>query len=125
VVAAARKGGLPVFFGDAGSASVLGAAGVHKASAVVITSHDPGTAASLVASLREASPQLAILVRARDSSHVPELLAAGATDVVPELAEASLLLGSAVLKVAGVPSTTIASLVAYVRQDVDGGSNTQ
>jgi CPA2 family monovalent cation:H+ antiporter-2 len=120
-VAGAHRKGLPVFFGDAAQEPVLQAAGAERASAAVITLDEPGAAARAVASLRRTLPDLPILVRARDTRHMQELAAAGATEIMPEMTEASLLLGSAVLRTLGADDRAIANVVSRFRENVYAG----
>ena len=53
--------------------------------------------------MRRLRTDLPILVRAMDDSHLEELLAAGATEVVPETLEAALTLVSNTLHRLNVP----------------------
>lgn len=116
-VAAARARGLPVFFGDAAQEPVLRAAGAARARAAVITMNDAKAVAAALSALREGLPDLPIVVRARDPGHMRDLFAAGANTVMPELTEASLLLGGAVLRAVGVPADRAEELVHQFRQD--------
>eukprot|EP00871_Galdieria_phlegrea_P006061 jgi/Galph1/942/GphlegSOOS_G5699.1 len=112
----ARNKGLPVFFGDACRPEVLEAAGVSRAKAVVITLDDPVAASRAVQSLRREYPELQIFVRARDTKHQQTLQLAGATAIVPELLESSLLLGGAVLLAYGTPVEEVNSLIDEARK---------
>jgi len=112
----ARNKGLPVFFGDACRPEVLEAAGVSRAKAVVITLDDPVAASRAVQSLRREYPDLQIFVRARDAKHQQALQLAGATAIVPELLESSLLLGGAVLLAYGTPVEEVNALIDEARK---------
>ncbi|GJQ08810.1 hypothetical protein GpartN1_g601.t1 [Galdieria partita] len=112
----ARNKGLPVFFGDACRPEVLEAAGVSRAKAVVITLDDPVAASRAVQSLRREYPDLQIFVRARDAKHQQTLQLAGATAIVPELLESSLLLGGAVLLAYGTPIEEVNALIDEARK---------
>jgi monovalent cation:H+ antiporter-2, CPA2 family len=116
-VAAGRKRGFRVFYGDAGHANVLHAAGIGQARAAVITLDHPGTAERAVAMLRREFPDLQIFVRARDLSHRDVLERTGANEVVPEVIEASLQLGGAVLRGLGAPVDETADLIEEFRAD--------
>lgn len=116
-VAAARKEGLPVFFGNAGQDAVLQAAGVERARAAVITMDEPEAASAAVAAIRSRLPDLPILVRARDPQHMNDLVTAGANTVLPELTESSLLIGGAVLLAVGTPPERIEQILAQFRSD--------
>ena len=112
-----RRRGRPVFFGDAGRPLVLQAAGAERARAVVITMDDAAAARHAVGALRRRLPDLPILVRARDRAHLEQLADIGATAVVPEMAEASLQLGSAVLRALGLRDEQVDRVVEQFRAD--------
>jgi CPA2 family monovalent cation:H+ antiporter-2 len=99
----AAKGGESVIFGDAGRRETLIAAGVKRASVVVITFADTPTAEKILHYCRELRPDLPVLVRTEDERDLPRLVAAGAAEVVPDAQEASLMLGSHALLLMGVP----------------------
>jgi CPA2 family monovalent cation:H+ antiporter-2 len=97
-VAEARRRELPVYFGDASRAEVLRAAGIEQARMAAITLDQPDAAARSVQVLRAMSPELPVLVRARDVAQAEQLAGAGATEVVPEIVEGSLQLGEMLLR---------------------------
>ena len=66
---------------------------------------------------RRFNPLVPILVRTRDDSMLTELKAAGATEVVPELLESSLMLASHALIMLGLPADQVQSRVAQARRD--------
>ncbi|MGV0954018.1 MAG: monovalent cation:proton antiporter-2 (CPA2) family protein [Fluviibacter sp.] len=99
----AAGGGESVMFGDAGRRENLIAAGVKRASVVVITFADTPTAEKVLHYCRELRPDLPVLVRTEDERDLPRLVAAGAAEVVPDAQEASLMLGSHALLLMGVP----------------------
>jgi len=111
----AHAGGDPVYFGDARQTSVLEAAGIARARALVVTYSDVDTALVIIASVRRLRQDLPILVRTRDDSHLDELLQAGADEIIPETLEASLMVASHLLAVLGVPMRRILRRVTDVR----------
>lgn len=111
----ARNKGLPVYFGDACRPEVLRSAGVARARAIVVTLDNPSAALHAVQNIRREFPDVRVFCRARDSKHQRLLQAAGATAIVPELLEASLLLGGAVLLDYGTPITEVNSLIEDTR----------
>eukprot|EP00737_Agarophyton_chilense_P000236 gb/GEZJ01000269.1/.p1 GENE.gb/GEZJ01000269.1/~~gb/GEZJ01000269.1/.p1 ORF type:complete len:843 (+),score=144.00 gb/GEZJ01000269.1/:54-2531(+) len=113
----ARNKGLPVFFGDASRPEVLRVAGVERARAVVVTLDDPEQALRAVQNIRREFEEVKVFCRARDARHQKLLQAAGATAIVPELLEASLLLGGAVLLDYGTPLDEVNSLVEEARSE--------
>lgn len=121
----ARSRGLPVFFGDATRPELLKAAGVQRARAVVVTLDDQAASLRAVQSIRrEFGPELQIFCRARDAKHQMLLTSAGATAIVPELLEASLLLGGAVLMAYGTPADEVNALITDSRRSNVGSIGT-
>ncbi len=110
-----HRRGAPVFVGDAGRAELLGALGVQAASAVVLTMDDPPAALRAVLAIRTASPDVAILARARDEPHAQALLEAGASTVIPETLEAGLQLAGAVTERCGLPHEAVQVLLDQQR----------
>jgi CPA2 family monovalent cation:H+ antiporter-2 len=98
-----RQVGDPVVYGDAGQMTVLENVGVAHASVVVITFANPDVALRILRAVRELRTDVPILVRTQDDTKLEELQAAGATEVVPETFEASLMLLSHLLLLMKVP----------------------
>ncbi|MET0323131.1 MAG: glutathione-regulated potassium-efflux system protein KefC [Duganella sp.] len=96
-----RKFGYEVFYGDATRIDLLEAAGVGKASALVIAIDSVDDSLALVDAVRERYPELTILARARNVSHYYSLLDRGVTLIERETFEASLQLGAKVLEQLG------------------------
>jgi CPA2 family monovalent cation:H+ antiporter-2 len=101
-VAAQRKQGKPVYFGDMTQIALLRRVHVDTARALVVTLDDTEAADALVAGARAERADLLIVARARDAAHAAHLYRAGASDAVPETIEASLQLSEAVLVDVGV-----------------------
>jgi CPA2 family monovalent cation:H+ antiporter-2 len=116
LVREAAAAGESVVYGDAGRRETLVAAGVSRASAVVITYADTASALKILHHVRELKPELAVVVRTQDDHDLDRLLAAGATEVVPEVLEGSLMLGSHALVLLGVP---LSRVVKRVREQRD------
>lgn len=111
----AHAGGDPVYFGDARQTAVLEAAGIARARALVVAYSNVDTALTIIDGARRLRQDLPILVRTRDDSHLDELRAAGADEVIPETLEASLMVASHLLAVLGVPMRRILRRVTEVR----------
>jgi len=114
-VRAARQMGQPVVYGDSADESVLEEVGLANANAVVISFSDNNTALAILRSLRKLRHDVPALVRTPDDSRAGELKAAGATEVVPEAFEASLMLASHVLMSLKLPAATVMRTVAELR----------
>jgi len=114
-IRAARQAGDPVMFGDSADEEMLARAGVASATAIVISFSDPATALAILRSVRRMHPELPVLVRTADDARLGELQDAGATDVVPETFEASLMLVSHVLMLLHVPVTRVVRALGEIR----------
>ena len=110
-----RQVGDPVVYGDAGEGKVLENVGVAHASVVVITFANPDVALRILRSVRELRPDVPILVRTQDDTKLVELQAAGATEVVPETFEASLMLLSHLLLLVKLPVAQVLRTVNDIR----------
>lgn len=107
--------GRPVIVGDAGRPALLHHLGAGRARAIVVTMDDMAAARHVVHSLRAEFPALPLIARARDAAHARELLAAGASEVIPEALEAALQMGVHVLDRVGVDADTGARLIESER----------
>jgi monovalent cation:H+ antiporter-2, CPA2 family len=110
-----RQAGDPVVYGDAGEAKVLENVGVARASVVVVTFANPEVALRILRSVRELRSDVPILVRTQDDARLEELQAAGATEVVPETFEASLMLLSHLLLLMKLPVGRVIRTVNDIR----------
>jgi CPA2 family monovalent cation:H+ antiporter-2 len=99
----AQEAGQSVAFGDAAKPQALIAAGINRASAVAITYLELPSALKALAVIRSVAPNVPILVRTQTDRDLDKLRAAGATEVVPESHEGSLMLASHALALAGMP----------------------
>jgi CPA2 family monovalent cation:H+ antiporter-2 len=90
-------------FGSADRAEVLQAAGLSRARALVVAYPDMNSAERVVRKVRESHPDLPVIVRAPDETSVAHLKAAGATEVIPEVLEGSLMIAAETLTQIGVP----------------------
>jgi monovalent cation:H+ antiporter-2, CPA2 family len=114
-IRAARQTGDPVLFGDSSDEEMLTEAGLVNASAVVVSFSDPATAIGILRSIRRLRPDVPVLVRTADDARLAELKAAGATEVVPETFEASLMLVSQVLILLRVPVSRVVRTIGEIR----------
>ncbi|MBP7484866.1 MAG: NAD-binding protein, partial [Aquabacterium sp.] len=107
----AAAAGQNVVFGDASRLLSLSAAGLSRAAAVVVTSPNTASAKKILRLVREHAPHVPVVVRTIDDSSLDELQAAGATVIVPEAIEGSLMLASQALALVGVPIRRVIRLV--------------
>ena len=107
----AAAAGDSVVFGDAARLQALMAAGLARASAMVVTYLDVKGALKVLGHSRTHAPQVPVIVRTLDDHELETLQAAGATEVVPETLEASLMLASHALALVGVPMRRVIRIV--------------
>ena len=117
IVREAYEAGERVYYGDATHSSMLRAAGVRRAKAMIITSFDTNTATKIIQTARDKNPDLAIIVRTKDDLHLEELEQAGADRVVPEKLESSMMLATNLLELLDVPTEEIIRLIEKTRVD--------
>ena len=107
----AAAAGDSVVFGDAARLQALMAAGLARASAVVLTYQDVPGVLKVLAHVRAHAAQVPVIVRTQDDRDLERLQRAGATEVVPEAIEGSLMLASHALALVGVPMRRVLRLV--------------
>jgi monovalent cation:H+ antiporter-2, CPA2 family len=112
-----RQAGEPVSYGDSSDEDVLRRVGVENASAIIVTFADPAVALGIVRSVRQLRADLPILVRTADDSRLKELMDAGATEVVPETFEASLMLVSHTLMLLKMPVSRVVRTIGHAREN--------
>jgi CPA2 family monovalent cation:H+ antiporter-2 len=111
----AAAAGHHVVYGDASRLQSLAAAGLSRASALVITFPHVGSAHKILHLAHEHAPQVPVAVRTVDDASLDELKLAGATVIVPEALEGSLMLASQTLALVGVPIRRVIRLVQEQR----------
>lgn len=129
-VAAARREGYPVIFGDITRPETLDKLELGHAKALILTMDQPILAERTVRRVRAWLPDIKIVVRARDSDHAARLYQAGASDAVPETLESSLQLSEAVLVDLGIPSGPVIASIHekrdyFRRRIMEGGDLTE
>ena len=113
---AAADGG-SVVYGDASRREALISAGLAKAAAVVITFADTPVALKILHHVHQLRPELPVIVRTLDNAEIDRLMAAGATEVVPEVLEGSLMLASHSLLVLGIPLNRVLKRIRTIREE--------
>lgn len=106
-----------VHYGDSRRGELLVAIGLERARLLVIAVDQTDIALLILKEARRFNPSVSILVRTRDDSQLAELKAAGASEVVPELLESSLMLVSHALIMLGIPGQQVRDRVDQVRRD--------
>jgi CPA2 family monovalent cation:H+ antiporter-2 len=113
----AAAAGDSVVFGDAARLQALMAAGLARASAVVVTYLETPSALKVLKHTHEHAPQVPVVVRTQDDHDLEALRKAGATEVVPEAIEGSLMLASHALALVGVPMRRVIRIVQEQRDE--------
>jgi monovalent cation:H+ antiporter-2, CPA2 family len=113
---AAADGGA-VVYGDASRRESLTSAGLGKAKALAVTFTDTRAALKILHLVQELRPELPVIVRTVDDSELPILMDAGATEVVPEVLEGSLMLASHSLLLLGVPLNRVLKRIRTIREE--------
>ncbi|AOY01307.1 monovalent cation:proton antiporter family protein [Jeongeupia sp. USM3] len=113
----ATTAGESVVFGDAAKREVLMAAGLMRARALVVSYADTHSAMKILELAHQIRPELPVIVRTYDETDIDKLKNAGATEVVAEILEGSLMLASHTLMMLGVPLNTVLKRIRRVRED--------
>ncbi len=93
------------------------AAGIHRAATVAITFANTPSALRVLHSIHELEPTLPTIVRTVDDADLEKLIASGATEVIPEIVEGSLMLASHTLVLMGVPMRRVVRRVEEMRDE--------
>ncbi|AKV10012.1 sodium:proton antiporter [Pseudomonas fluorescens NCIMB 11764] len=106
-----------VHYGDSRRGELLLAVGLARARLLVIAVDQADIALLILKEARRLNSTVPILVRTRDDSQLAELKAAGASEVVPELLESSLMLASHALIMLGLPAHQVQERADQIRHD--------
>ncbi|MFI4941607.1 MAG: cation:proton antiporter, partial [Burkholderiales bacterium] len=112
----AQAAGAHVSYGDAARRESLQAAGIHRAAALVITYASTPSAIKTLHFAHDMAPALPMIVRSYDDADLEKLRAAGATEVVPETLEGSLMLASHAMVMLGIPLRRVVHRVQVARE---------
>jgi len=111
----AGAAGDTVVFGDAARRETLIAAGILRASALVVSFAEVEAALRVIHHAQALRPGVPIVVRAGDERDMEKLLDAGAAEVVPEAFEGSIMLASHALALIGVPLNRVIRRIRDIR----------
>ena len=113
----ALEAGDNVYYGDCARQQILSAAGIDKARLLVVALDSPASTFKILDQAQKLRPDIHILVRSRDEAHLEAFQDAGATEVVPETTEASLMLGAHMLFLLDTPLSKIFKITQDIRSD--------
>lgn len=111
----ASRAGESVVYADSSKREALISVGLQRASALAITFDDTAAAERVLRLVRQLAPKLPVLVRTAHEADILRLREAGATEVIPEIVEGSLMMGSHVMALAGVSLPKVFRRVREVR----------
>lgn len=111
----AAAAGETVVFGDAARREALVAAGIGRAAVLVVTYADTPSALRVMNLVHQLRPDLPVIVRTADETDYDVLSRAGATEVVPESLESSIMLASHALVLLGVPLNRVLRRIRAMR----------
>lgn len=106
-----------IYYGDAKRHDLLKAIGAERAQLIIITFPDEHEALKTLHGVQNHLLAVPTLVRTRDDSMLEALQQAGATEVIPEKLEGSLMLVSHVLTMLKIPATVIRERIRQVRTE--------
>jgi len=107
--------GEPIIYGDAVHPFILSHVNISKARVVVIAISDPGATKQIIASIRELTKNVYIIVRTRFLNEMEENFRLGANEVIPEEFETSIEIFTRVLHRYLVPESTTLAFVKEIR----------
>jgi CPA2 family monovalent cation:H+ antiporter-2 len=111
----AREAGEPVFYGDSSREQTLEHAGIENASALVITFPEADSSEVITRTARTLCKDIPLIVRTRDDRHLEQLLESGATEVVPDTIESSMMLAQHTLGKLGQDQESIDEMLDEAR----------
>jgi len=113
----AVRAGDQVHYGDATHLGILKSTSIDKARLLVISIDNISAAMKILMHCKKHYPELPVLVRAKDDSNLEELQKAGATEVVPETVETSLMLAAQMLTLLELPVSRVLKVIQSARSD--------
>lgn len=113
----ARVAGLPVIYGDASQSTVLEAAAIARARAILVTVPAFPDVRSIVTTARQLQPDLAIIARADGREAVQALYALGIEEVTSPEFEAAIEMTRQALVHCNVPAHEILRVASAIRRE--------
>ena len=111
----AAQAGEPAYYGNAHRVDILRALGAERARLLILTIPDHTGSLTALRAIKRNFPNLQVLVRTQDDSQLNTYQEAGATEVIPEALEGSLMLVSHILTMLNVPEDEINTSINEVR----------
>lgn len=111
------EAGDPVHYADATRPEILIAAGLERARMVVITVIEVEVAKRIIEAVRLKHADIPVLVRTRDERHLQTLMRLGATSVLPETLEATLMITQRIVEQLGFSPDEVFQMTEKIRRD--------
>lgn len=115
LVRKASATGQQVIYGDPAHPEILKAAGLDHAQVLVISFNDMPSTIKILSMVKHSHPTLPILVRCRDEAELQQLKHYGATEIIAELFEESLMISHHLLNLIHISPQKIEDLIEEVR----------
>ncbi|MBL8490689.1 MAG: cation:proton antiporter [Rhodocyclaceae bacterium] len=112
----AAAAGEPVSYGDCARRETLVTAGIARAHILIVTFSDSHAVQRVLHHARELRPDLPVVVRAHEDADLERFSALGATEVVPEALESSVMLATHALALLGVPMHRVIKRLREMRE---------
>lgn len=109
--------GYTVFYGDATRTDVLELAGVLQARMAVVCIDNINVTEQIILAIRQINNKIPVLVRARDDSNYECLQNAGASEIIAETLEASMMLVMHVLMLLNIKPKRILAILEQARHN--------
>lgn len=112
-----KANGIPILYGDASEPHILETVNLSKARSVVVAISSAQDTRAIITSVRDISKSVYLVARTRYIKEIPELIALGADDVIPEEFETSIEIFSRVLHDFLIPENDISEFIDLIRAD--------
>ncbi|HTM05090.1 MAG TPA: cation:proton antiporter [Vicinamibacterales bacterium] len=112
----AREAGFPAIFGDAGQMTILRAAAVERARAIIVTVPSFDDVRNIVSAARMVRPDIAIAARAPDPEGMASLREFGIDDVTSPEIEGAIEMTRLALLRSGAPTERVMQAAEYIRR---------
>jgi glutathione-regulated potassium-efflux system protein KefB len=104
------KFGIRTYFGDASRPDLLKSAGIEQARLLIIAIDDKEATNTLVTYVTKNYPQVHIIARAYDRTHVFDLWSLGCRDIIRETYDSSLRMGRSAYEALGITKQTATAM---------------
>lgn len=112
-----RQQGYNVVYGDCTNMDILQSCHITSARMAILTFHSIEVAKNTVERIRSAGLELPVIVRCKENGNFSELIALGADQVIPEMLEASLVIGEQLLLKLDIKEDDIRDQLAQERSE--------